>query len=360
MPVYPSYVATDRLDSTFERAQKIEHPEVRAFRYSPDGKWLAITGKSSTAIWRTSDWTLHRKWDDAGAALAFSPDGEFLAIARGVSIDLNDKGITGVLDHQSAVVLRKVSTGDVFGHLVGEPCLEYSRPLAFTPDSKCLLLLSAEGKVQVFDVMSQELRTRWDANFTPAEKWFSERPRYLKMSPSGRSVYVACKTQVTDDAGLKCWDIKTGKRQPVKSQSGSLSSHARDKAYVHDFGWMPNGELHILWNRGVGRSYHTREFDASRFGWEPMKLRMSVSPTGRTASYVRRGLQVQLNIGDESHLIPDFTRDRSRGDKLYPQVVWGECLSWHPRGSQLAALGGRDCIRILPFSDSQQERIDSK
>ena len=106
--------------------------------FSPDGRSLAAGGPQpgGVRLWDTRTWQARPALAAANAfALAFSPDGEWLAVAQGT-------GLIQVLD---------VRTGAEIGKLRGPP-QGGAGALAFSPDGQRLAVGAADHTVRVWDL----------------------------------------------------------------------------------------------------------------------------------------------------------------------------------------------------------------
>ena len=128
-----------------------------ALAFSPDGKWLAIATGPTTedkdckndcpafgeiTLWETGDWKLIRRLRASSAAIraiAFSPDGQL--IAGGSSLIDGGRGVSVEEESRFEVFLWDAQSGDLKQKLPGH--IKSITSLAFSPDSR--LLASAGG-----------------------------------------------------------------------------------------------------------------------------------------------------------------------------------------------------------------------
>ena len=171
------------------QTHKLVSPGLSRLAVSPDGRWLAVNGRS-TAVWDLATGQEKVRMTTAGGELAFSPDGRQLAEVGG-GVRRNEPGTvtlwgvsTGMaqralIGHKSRVYGvdfsrdgRMLATGDAEGHLFlwelasGRKRHEFVghesaiRSLAFSPDGRLLAASSPEAPVYVWDVTGAALQPR--------------------------------------------------------------------------------------------------------------------------------------------------------------------------------------------------------
>jgi len=105
--------------------------------FSPDGRWLACAEGTAMTVWKTADWTLSRRFpyerDEERQPLAFSPDGQILAVF-GSSRDIR---------------LLKFETGEELARLPARLVRSF---LCFSPTGDRLAATYELGDVQVWDL----------------------------------------------------------------------------------------------------------------------------------------------------------------------------------------------------------------
>jgi len=135
-------------------------PSSAAVAFSPDHRWLAVSGVSFD-VWETGSWkrkyTIRRSRPDLTAALAFSPEGRTVAIADGPGI----------------VHLVATDSGEVLADLEA-PRAAIISFLRFSPDGSQLFALEWDQQVQVWDLRRlraelAKLNLDWNAPPIPAE-----------------------------------------------------------------------------------------------------------------------------------------------------------------------------------------------
>jgi len=143
-----------------------------ALAFSPDGKWLAIaTGPTQVdkdckndcpafgeiTLWETGDWKLIRRLRGSSAAiraLAFSPDGQLVAGGSG----LMDGGRGASVEEESKfeVFLWDVATGELKQKLPGH--IRSITSLAFSPDSRLLVSAGFDRNMKFWDCRTYDLK----------------------------------------------------------------------------------------------------------------------------------------------------------------------------------------------------------
>ncbi len=142
-----------------------------AVAFSPDGKWLAVaTGPTpedreckgdcpafgEITLWETGDWKLVRRLRASSApihALAFSPDGR--SIAGGAGVIDEGRGVS-VEDFKAEVFLWDVMSGDLKQKFPGHTRSVTS--LAFSPDSRLLASAGLDRMLKIWDCHTYELK----------------------------------------------------------------------------------------------------------------------------------------------------------------------------------------------------------
>jgi WD40 repeat protein len=143
-----------------------------ALAFSPDGKWLAIaTGPTpedkdckkdcpafgEITMWETGDWKLIRRLRASSAAIraiAFSPDGQL--IAGGSSLIDGGRGASVEEESRFEVFLWDAQSGDLKQKLPGH--IKPITSLAFSPDSRQLASAGYDQNLKIWDCRTYELK----------------------------------------------------------------------------------------------------------------------------------------------------------------------------------------------------------
>ncbi|MBI2807097.1 MAG: hypothetical protein HYX68_19120 [Planctomycetes bacterium] len=298
---------------------------VKAFRghlfvaVSPDGKYLASKdGYSSTVL---KIWDCDAKKEIARLdvpyglmAFRFSPCGKFLAISGGTANNKFD---------DPPLRLHEIATGKVVQTF---PLRWTLRALVFTPDGKRIITTHDYAQtrfLQVWDVETgKELRHLEGAFFTSSQE-------YLQTSPDGNLL-------VGVSPGIRVWDLQTGKEKWF-NRTGDPPNLCVDGITACDF--SPNGHM-ILVGAYRGPRAKLRGAKASVYLFETAtgKIRArfdggenvrsaAFSPCGRLCGTIN--LHWGVNIWDPTDLV------RHAG-KPAPDLVT-ETLNdqWHALASQV-------------------------
>ncbi|MCS7217318.1 MAG: PQQ-binding-like beta-propeller repeat protein [Candidatus Bipolaricaulota bacterium] len=165
-----------------------------ALEFSPEGKWLAVAQRKphpEVALWDVATWTKVRAWPYSAAGLAFSPDGQYLALAG-----------------EDGVTVLHLPTDTVQARLP----VPTKGPLAFSPEG-FLLVWHPAGRVQAWSPVGALL---WDFS-TPTG-------RTLAFHPTGQLLALA-----NWDPTVTVWDVPAQKPRfvlPGFPAGGPLASAA--------------------------------------------------------------------------------------------------------------------------------------
>lgn len=186
--------------------ERLRHgSSVTAVAYSPDGKFLAAASHDAgqVTVWEMpSGKRLQRFIGLDHPALRFSPDGSRLAAIGQEVFDIREA------DRQSQLRVWEVASGKVLlsqrGKFIGLP-----NGLDFLADGKRVAALHDGGQVQVWEIGTDRL-----VDTLRAEGFL----RSFALRPDGKHVGLTC-----DDGAVVLWDLATGKKRhtiPVGKQRG--------------------------------------------------------------------------------------------------------------------------------------------
>ena len=216
-------------------------PRVAAVAFSRDGKWLAVAGgelhrSGTVSLWEAR--TARARFALAGhadlvLALAFSPDGKTLA--------------SGGWDR--SVRLWDVGTGNKLATLAGHKRQVWS--LAFSPDRKLLASGSADRTTRLWDVTAGREKARLGGRAASS----------LAFSPDGRTLAIG-----GDDGTVGLWDVAKGR------EFATLKGHTNRVVAV---AFAPDG-----------KTLATASWDTNVKLWEPTKGSLEATLTGHRGSLV--------------------------------------------------------------------------
>ena len=178
---------------TGKEMARIDSPQVRCYclAYSPDGQFLAVGGGDIGQNNIPNEVTV---WD----AKTLKPIGKLLKLGGPVmcvAFSRDSKLIaTGSIDTKAR--LWQVDGFKLLGELEGHEARV--KAIAFTPDGKTLVTGSHDGTVRLWDVAKQMPLTRLDGHVAPV--------RAVAVSPDGKRVFSGGAERI-----LKVWDLATQK-----------------------------------------------------------------------------------------------------------------------------------------------------
>jgi WD40 repeat protein len=213
---------------------------IDAVAFAPDGRALAsagaVTGRESAVFL----WNMRSRQgrglpvsysEDYQLSLAFSPDGNTLAVGCGY-VDPSGR----IVPERTGVQLVDVANDTRTVMLAGHPGLVGY--VAFTPDGKTLVSGDLRGTVKVWDLASRQPRVSYRAGDQVA------------LSPDGNTLAGVVNEPGQANRDLQLWDVTTGRRI---ARVGSVPSP------VHRLRFAPGGEhLAVVCADGTVRFFDVR------------------------------------------------------------------------------------------------------
>jgi WD40 repeat protein len=217
---------------------------VSAVAFSPDGKWLATGGgDSAVRLWDVETGRPAKAFRGGHrmniSSVAFSPDGKYLASTS----PLSDRPVSGA--RNAGLCLWDVTSGQLVRAWEDPKLAAYA--VAFSPDGKKIAasiarLSQAENRVidaiDVWDARTGDLLTE----YRPFDRAWAQQ---LAFSPDGKIV-AATSMSVRDDGDglIHLWDLAGGKEiPPLRGHKGTVISIA----------FSPDGKT--LASAGVDKTY---------------------------------------------------------------------------------------------------------
>lgn len=146
---------------------------VTALAFSPDGEELAVSGYREVTVWRPTDGTLLRRIGPMARrvfGVAYSPDGSLLAVAAGVP---GERGEVTLYERDDGERLAVLGTLE-----------DAALDVAFSPDGRLLAAGGADNAVRLYDVamLSEVARLDLHADWVTAVAFDAEGKRLATAS----------------------------------------------------------------------------------------------------------------------------------------------------------------------------------
>ena len=299
------------------------HPAITAVAYSPDGKLLAVARRGEVLLHKADSGETFKKLTGQGdkvTAIAFSHDGRLLCIASGQS-GLRGELRVYLIEHWEQPPRMWVAHRDLI-HAV-----------TVSPDGKLLATCSYDRLIKLWDIKSgallRELKEHSDAVFD------------VKFHPRGR-LLASCAA----DRTVKVWDITTGHR---------LYSLGESTDWLYSIAWSPDGK-HLAAG-GVDKCIRIWDVDLERgvlqqsaFAHEGPVLQIAYSTDNRSL----------YSIGEDRVLKAWDAMILSEKKVFLPQPEIVHSFALHPTLPQVAlgrfdghlvvvdSVGGRQLSEPLP------------
>ena len=278
-----------------------------------DGEQIIYRDQSTTRVWDiTNDKLLViLEHGNSGNAVDWSPDGELIA--------------TGGED--SSVRIWNVSSGEPMVVLEGHSNEVYT--VAWSPDGSRLLSGSRydDGKVQVWDLESEEIIWSGDRRGFGSVDWFVGGQYIMSVNYNNQSLWVR-----------------------GASSGNEIAILEKHTPQVETVSWLPDGErlITLNWDNTVRVWDVNRREVLSRFGNDVSSV--ALSSDGKrlaTGSWSNRTVQIwDLDSGEVSAVL-------TGGLAGHTDIVWS--VTWSPDGKRLATGGGVEdnTVRIWDVANNE-------
>jgi WD40 repeat protein len=298
-------------EETFPVPEKAIAWDLHALAFSPDGKFLAAGG----ALGKVFLWQAERKWVvrtlEGNAApvraLAFSPDGKTLAVGGGAYVA-----------EPPPIHLWDLASTKILQTFVGQKGLGRRAAtvtsLAFSPDGKSLASASVADSIYLWDVSNGKERHHFDGGGLS-----------VSFSPDG-------KTLATGDAGpVRCFDLETRKERLRFVCGGRVTSlcFSPDSKTIATADW---GSTIRVWSAATGEQL------LPVGGHNHAVLAVAFAPDGKTLA--TRGGDCTLRLWDVA-TAKELRRFEPGKDALVPYGTTfhlrepGHLLAFSPDGKTL-------------------------
>jgi WD40 repeat protein len=315
-------IAASALAQDAEQAQD-DSSRVRCLAFSPDGQSLAVAyADNSLVIWNV--WTRQEfvREKTPVLSLAYSPQGDVLAIAVGKVVRLLDP-----------------ATGNARSELDGHKM--NIRSLAFTPDGKQLATAGEDASVKLWDLASGQARAKWKTTFDEVMS--------IAISANGKWMATSCHPPTPEhgdnDIELRRLDVPD---QPARKIAA--------RGYIPQVVFSPDGQLVIpSWSSSLVMIDVATGDERLRFTGTGGTNRVAISPDGRMM--VVCGLSPILNILPFQQ--PPSADHERRIAALIERFQDDDYATREAASKELAEIGGEALAQLRAGleSDSAEVRV---
>jgi dipeptidyl aminopeptidase/acylaminoacyl peptidase len=285
---------------------------VTALAFSPDGEELALSGYHEVTVWGVTDGKLIRRIRNVAQqtqSIAWSPDGKRLAVAGGTP---GQSGELRVFDPASGKLLHAV-----------ERSADMMLVVRFSPDGTSFAAGGADNAIRVYDAAGAKPLLLIEQH----SDWVSD----LSFSPDGAHLASASR-----DKSSRVFDARTGSMQSAYLEHGEA---------VTSVAWSADGKS--LFTAGKDRRIHAWSLkDAKRIGLfsginaEPLRL-----------AALEQFVYVTATDGRVRQLTQD-KREIARG--LEPLADWPVSLAIHAKEKRIAVGTHAGEVRVYAIDGWKQ------
>ncbi|MBU2509966.1 caspase family protein [bacterium] len=299
--------------------------DIKYLAYNPDGRFL-VSGSGfpdeSVKIWdiqKEKELDLYKVKNGLNA-IAYSPDGSFLALAHWSSIT--------ILDIQTGKAVNKIITS-----------IEGINSISFSPDGRFLASGGKNSALKLLDVQSGTEIKDFQGH--------SRDVRSIDISPDGQFLVSA-----SSDMTLRLWDINSGReiktfeKYSFRASSALFSFDGRVLASTSDndiyYDKLQNANKHPsslnFWDIETGRKISTLTLPSK------LAVRISLTRDFRYLAFGDTDYSVKLWDIKAGREIKSF---EGHSDKIYD-------TAFSPDGSYLASVGREETIKIWDLKSGKE------
>jgi hypothetical protein len=295
---------------------------VLALAFNPDGTELAAGGYHEITVWNPASGELLRRIADLPQqchAIAFAPDGAFLAVAAGTP------GATGEL----RLIRAGASAGAKEAALVLDRTGDLMATVAFSADGKLLAAGGADGAVRLYEVSPASPATAPAARQSRVIALHSDWVTAVAFSPDGRRVASSSR-----DKTVRVIDAATGE---------TLSAYFGHDGPVFAVAWDGTGERVL----SAGREREVHVWDPKTEG----KKTAEIGGFGGDVFRLVRAGESLFSAGADGKVRQHKVADRDLVRTFDASGDWVYALALNEKTGRVAAGSFDGTVRIFSVGD---------